>query len=74
MSIKLMMAIYLGEQSGLNKKIVTVSILFLMALAAVFAPLDVFAQNTNLGVSILQITPSSATGPVGSSVNVHGTI
>jgi hypothetical protein len=58
----------------LNKKIITVSILFLMAFAVVFAPLEVLAQNTNLGVSILQITPSSATGPVGSSVNVIGTI
>ncbi len=45
-----------------------------MAFATVFAPLEVLAQNTNLGVSILQITPSSATGPVGSSVNVIGTI
>ena len=45
-----------------------------MAFAFVFAPLEVLAQNTNLGVSILQITPSSATGPVGSSVNVIGTI
>jgi hypothetical protein len=58
----------------LNKKIVAVSIFFLMAFAVVFAPLEVLAQNTNLGVSILQITPSSATGPVGSSVNVIGTI
>jgi hypothetical protein len=58
----------------LNKKIIAVSILFLMAFAVVFAPLEVLAQNTNLGVSILQITPSSATGPVGSSVNVIGTI
>ena len=45
-----------------------------MAFVVVFAPLEVLAQNTNLGVSILQITPSSATGPVGSSVNVIGTI
>ncbi|HEX7481883.1 MAG TPA: hypothetical protein VF350_00255, partial [Candidatus Bathyarchaeia archaeon] len=58
----------------MNKKIIAVSILFLMAFAVVFAPLEVLAQNTNLGVSILQITPSSATGPVGSSVNVIGTI
>jgi hypothetical protein len=58
----------------LNKKIIAVSILFLMAFAVVFAPLDVLAQNSNLGVSILQITPSSATGPVGSSVNIIGTI
>lgn len=68
------MAIYLGELSGLNKKIITVSILFLMAFAAVFTPLEVLAQNTNLGVSILQVTPSSATGPVGTSVNIQGTI
>jgi hypothetical protein len=45
-----------------------------MAFAVVFAPLEVLAQNSNLGVSILQITPSSATGPVGSNVNVIGTI
>ena len=51
-----MMAIYLGVQSGLNKKIIAVSILFLMAFAAVFTPLQVYAQNTNLGVSI---TPSN---------------
>ena len=51
------MAIYLGVLSGLNKKIIAVSILFLMAFAAVYAPLQVYAQNTNLGVSILQITP-----------------
>src|SRR5512140_662207 len=63
-----------GRVACLNKKIVAVSILFLMAFTVVFAPLDVLAQNTNLGVSILQITPVSATGPVGSSVNVIGTI
>lgn len=68
------MAIYLGEQSGLNKKIITVSILFLMAFAAVFTPLEVYAQNTNLGVTIIQLTPSTATGPVGTSVNIQGTI
>ena len=53
-----MMAIYLGEQSGLNKKIIAVTILFLMAFAAVITPLEVYAQNTNLGVNIIQITPS----------------
>ena len=60
--------------TGLNKKIITVTILFLMAFAAVFTPLEVLAQNTNLGVTILQITPTAATGPVGSSVNLQGTI
>ena len=68
------MAIYLGAQSGLNKKIIAVSILVLMAFAAVFAPLEVYAQNTNLGVYIYQITPTSATGPYGTSVNIQGTI
>jgi hypothetical protein len=58
----------------LNKKIIAVSILFLVALAAVITPLEVYAQNTNLGVGILQITPSSATAPVGTSVNIQGTI
>jgi Carboxypeptidase regulatory-like domain len=58
----------------LDKKIIVVTIIFLMAFAAVFTPLEVYAQNTNLGVSILQITPTEATGPVGSSVNIQGTI
>jgi hypothetical protein len=69
-----MMAIYLGEQSGLNKKIIGVTILFFMALAALATPFEVYAQNTNLGINILQITPDSATGPVGTSVNIVGTI
>lgn len=43
-------------------------------LFAVIAPLEVFAQNTNLGVSILQITPKEASGQVGTNVNVQGTI
>jgi len=68
------MAIYLGEHSGLNKKIIAVSILFLMAFAAVFTPLEVYAQNTNLGISILQVTPTEKTGPPGTSVNLIGTI
>ncbi len=45
-----------------------------MALAAVITPLEVYGQNTNLGVGILQITPSSATASVGTSVNIQGTI
>jgi len=68
-----MMAIYLGAQIGLNKKIITVSILFLITLAAVVTPLEVYAQ-TNIGVAIIQITPSTATGPVGTSVNIQGSI
>ena len=69
-----MMAICLGVQSGLNKKIITVIILFLMAFAAVITPLEVYAQNTNLGVSIVLVTPSEETGPAGTSVNLQGTI
>lgn len=68
------MAICLGVQSGLNKKIITVIILFLMAFAAVITPLEVYAQNTNLGVSIVLVTPSEETGPAGTSVNLQGTI
>jgi hypothetical protein len=58
----------------LNKKIITVTILFIIALAVVVSPIEVYAQNTNLGVNLLQITPSEATGPVGSSVNIIGTL
>jgi hypothetical protein len=45
-----------------------------MAFAAVFTPLEVYAQNTNLGVSIVQVTPKEETGPAGTSVNLQGTI
>ncbi len=45
-----------------------------MAFAAVYAPLQVYAQNTNLGVSIILVNPSTSTGPVGTAVNVQGTI
>jgi hypothetical protein len=56
----------------LNKKFVNVTLLTILAFAVVIMPLGVYAQN--LGVSILQITPSEASGPVGTSVNVQGTI
>jgi hypothetical protein len=56
-----------------NKKIIAVCILLLIAFATVM-PIEVYAQNTNLGVNILQITPTEATGPVGTKVNVAGTI
>lgn len=45
-----------------------------MAFAAVITPIQVYAQNTNLGVNIIQITPTSVTGGVGSGVTVQGTI
>jgi Carboxypeptidase regulatory-like domain len=67
-------AVYLGAQIGLNKKIITVFILLLMVFAAVAMPFEVFAQNTNLGVNILQLTPKEGTGTVGSQVNLQGTI
>lgn len=59
----------------MNNKFVAVALLALMFLAAASTPSGlVFGQNTNLGVNIYQVTPSSLTGPVGSSVNVQGTI
>jgi len=57
----------------LNKKIITVTLIALLAFAIV-APLQVYAQNTNLGVSILQVTPDGRSGPVGTTVNIQGTI
>ena len=58
----------------MNKKIITVTILFIITFAAVVLPEEVYAQNTNLGVNLLQITPSTASGQVGSSINVIGTL
>lgn len=68
------MAIYSGEQSGLNNKIVALTILVFISFAAVTAPLGVLAQNTNIGVQIYQISPSSASASVGTLVNVLGSI
>ncbi len=67
------MAIELGEQTGLNKKIIAASILFLMAFAMVMTPLGTLAQNS-MGINIIQVTPSSKSGAAGSSVNLIGTI
>jgi Carboxypeptidase regulatory-like domain len=58
----------------LNKKITAVTILFLIAFAAVIAPLAVNAQNTNLGVTIITVTPTDATGTVGTAAAIQGTI
>lgn len=55
------------------KKAITISVLVFIVAAAVFAPFGVLAQNTNLGITILQVTPSG-TAPVGTSVNLQGTI
>jgi hypothetical protein len=74
----------LGEQSGLNKKIVAVTLLVLMSFAVTLVPLTIVSgQNANLGVSILQVTPagttifsgtSTYTGSVGAAFNLQGTI
>ena len=62
------------EMYGLDKIIATVGLIFLVTFTLLFTPLEVFAQNTNLGVSILQLTPNTGTGPVGTSINLQGTI
>jgi hypothetical protein len=61
-----------GGSACLNKKIVGGSILLLLVFAALTAPLA--TPQTDIGVSILQITPSSASAPAGSAVNIVGTI
>jgi hypothetical protein len=73
----------IGEQSGLNKKIVAVTLLVIMCIA-VAAPIGlVLGQNQNLGVSILQVSPegssvsqgqSTTSGSVGDALNLQGTI
>ncbi len=61
-------------QIDLNKKTTTVSILLLMVFAIIAMPLEAYAQNTNLGVSIIQLSPNTGSGTVGSKVNLQGTI
>jgi len=51
-----------------------VTVLALLLFAFWIVPQDVVAQSTNAGISILQITPAEASGPVGTNVNVQGTI
>jgi hypothetical protein len=57
----------------LNKKIIAFTILFVISFAAVALPIEVYGQ-TNLGVNLLQITPTTASGAVGSSINIIGTL
>ncbi|MGE5533690.1 MAG: carboxypeptidase regulatory-like domain-containing protein [Bacillota bacterium] len=45
-----------------------------MTFALLAIPIEVYAQNTNLGVTILQLTPKTGSGTVGSQVNLQGTI
>jgi hypothetical protein len=46
----------------------------LLVFATLEQPLRVLAQNPNIGVYIYQVTPSTKTGPVGTSVNILGSI
>lgn len=68
------MAICLGEQSGLNNKIVAVTLIFLMAFGAVFLPLQVLAQSSSMSVYIYEVKPDDSSGTVGSSGSVQGSI
>ena len=68
----------------MNKKIVTVAMVVLMAFAFAAVPTKLaFAQNSQLGIQILQIVPagslvsngtSTLVGPVGMALNLQGTI
>jgi hypothetical protein len=79
-------SIYLsGELSGLNKKIVAITLLVFMSLAVALTPfLNVHGQNS-LGVEIIRVTPASEAnavtsvpsvdnGTAGELYNVQGTI
>jgi hypothetical protein len=56
----------------LNKKIAAVTILFLMTFTALLTPVG--TPQGSMGVTILQITPTSASGPAGSTVSIVGTL
>ena len=81
------MSIYLsGEQSGLNRKIIAVTLLVFMSLAAAITPFAiVLGQNSQLGVSIIQVVPAAQAnlttqqqsiynGSAGEAYNIKGTI
>ncbi len=57
-----------------KKTAITVSVLLLIVFAMIAMPLEVYAQNANLGVSIIQLSPNTGSGTVGSKVNLQGTI
>ena len=57
-----------------NNKIVAAAALFLIVFPILISPLGADAQNSNLGVAIIQITPTTASGPYGSTVNLVGSI
>jgi hypothetical protein len=68
------MAICLGEQSGLNNKIIAVILVFLMSFGAMFLPLQVLAQSSSMSVYIYEIKPDEASGIVGTSGSIQGSI
>ncbi len=80
-------SIYLsGEKSDLNRKIIAITILFFMSLAAAITPFAaVLGQGSQLGVSIIQVVPASEAnfttqlnsvynGSAGQAYNVKGTV
>ncbi|MCW4047085.1 MAG: carboxypeptidase-like regulatory domain-containing protein [Candidatus Bathyarchaeota archaeon] len=56
----------------MNKKAATFILIVMMSAAILFMPLTMVAGQ--LGVSIIQVTPSSLSGTVGQTVHVEGTI
>jgi hypothetical protein len=56
----------------LNKKAITIVLLVMLSAAFLFMPLSLVAGQ--LGVSIIQVTPSDLSAPVGQTVQVEGTI
>ena len=72
MSLQVILGIYWRAYS-LNKKIVSLIFIALMCFAALIVPIvPVHGQSSS--VNILQVTPSSDSGPVGQDVIVQGTI
>lgn len=72
MSISLKGYLNSGEQRRLNHKIVAVTILFIVAFALVLAPTGPLVKGMDL--NILQITPESKSGAMGTNCNLLGTI
>ncbi len=56
----------------MNKKAVTVTLLFAIGAAFLFMPFSLF--SVNLECTFIKSLPSGLTGPVGQYVNVQGTI
>ncbi|MCW4004181.1 MAG: hypothetical protein NWE95_09765 [Candidatus Bathyarchaeota archaeon] len=58
----------------MNNKIVAVTLMLLIALGAVFLPLQVLAQSSTMSVYIYELKPDDASGVVGSSGSIQGSI